>query len=209
MNENGSESLSMNVLQGEMNRASNAINGILLSYDRLFAIGAVVFGGGLSIGTGVGKEIILVLLPMPITLLYVYGNQLLIQERAKSGYMCFLEERINELSRVNLLAWESQIGLSHNTLTHRVVLPSLYCLFLVGTWVVSLEAIWRHYTSWKSLDLVGFCASLLFVFVSSWEAQTAWKRSYHRAQAFFVGGGPANGKQTGPEANRRHVGDRV
>ena len=71
------------------------------------------------------------------------------------------------------------------------------------------QAIWRHYASWKSLDLVGFCASLLFVFVSSWEAQTAWKRSYHRAQAFFVGGGTANGKQTGPEANRRHVGDRV
>jgi hypothetical protein len=174
-------------LQAELARVSDVISSILLSYDRLFAIGAVVFGGGLSIGLQRGRSSILAILPLPITLLFVFGNLLVLEQTAQAGYKRFLEERLNQMIQQNLLAWECYLAprIPHRSLTGRFILPALYYAFLVGTWAISLVTVWRQYPHWRGWTLAALAVSLSVAVISSWESSVVGDRTYGYMIEFF------------------------
>jgi hypothetical protein len=177
----------LSIIEGELNRISSTMTGIILGWDRIFAIGALVFGGGLSIGLAERRHIILVLLPLPICLLNVFGNLLLMELSGKGGYRRFLEEKVNLIVKRNLLAWEPWLTsrIMQRSFTGAVFLPFLYSSFLVGAWILSLSTVWHDYKPFKVVELSGIILSFVFVAVSTWEGRTAWNKGYELASEYF------------------------
>jgi len=94
------DTLQLSIIQGELDRISSTMTGIILGWDRIFAIGALVFGGGLSIGCG-GQTHHLGFCSAAHLPSYLFGNLLLIELMGKGGYRCFLEEKVNVISKAN------------------------------------------------------------------------------------------------------------
>jgi hypothetical protein len=181
------EKVQLSIIEGELNRLSSTMTGIILGWDRIFAIGALVFGGGLSIGLAEGRHIILVLLPLPICLLNVFGNLLLMELSGKGGYRRFLEEKVNSMVKTNLLAWEPWLTsrIMQRSFTGTVFLPFLYYLFFVGAWILSLSTVWHDYKPFKLLELSGLILSFVFIMISTWEGRSAWGKGYKLASEYF------------------------
>lgn len=173
----------LELLEGELDRVGAFIRESGSTYDRLLSVAAVIFGGGLTIGLGEGRKIVLVLLPLPIVLLIVYGFQILIEQNSQGGYKKFLEERAGELSDTNLIFWELKIApkIGQKSWTDNYVVPGMYLAFLAGTWIVSLSALWSTYPSWRWAGFLGLAISAAFVLIGWNESRSARDRAYEYA----------------------------
>jgi hypothetical protein len=173
----------LELLEGELDRIATAIRESGSTYDRLLSLAAVIFGGGLTIGLAEGRKIVLVLLPLPIVLLIVYGFQILIEQNSQGGYKKFLEEQVGKLSGTNLLFWELKIApkVGQKSWTDNYIVPGMYFAFLAGTWIVSLTALWSTYPSWRWAGFVGLAISAVFVAIGQHESSSARDRAYQYA----------------------------
>jgi hypothetical protein len=180
MEETEPKDLALDLLKGELDRVSTSIRDSGSTYDRLLSLAAVIFGGGLTIGLEQGRKIVLVLLPLPIVLLIVYGFQILIEQNSQGGYKKFLEEQVGRLSDTNLLFWEREVApqVGQKSWTDNYVVPGMYFAFLSGTWIVSLTALWSTYPSWRWAGFLGLAISAAFVATGHYESSSARQRAY-------------------------------
>lgn len=180
------------IFQRELDRAIEGINSAVVTYDRLFGIGALIFGAGLTIGFQPDREVVRLLLPLPIVLLTVFGYSLFIAQMAHSGYRYHLEEQVNRRCSVNASIWESHIAqkaphVPARAWTNRYVLPSLYIGFLSTTWVISIAASYSsngRYAGWRPLLWFGFALSMVLVALAFSEAVRAYSSAYRAAVSY-------------------------
>ena len=190
--------LTLSLLQGELDRVSAYIREGGSTYDRLLSLAAIIFGGGLTIGLGEGRKIVLILLPLPIVLLVVYGFQVLITQNSRGGYEKFLEEQAGKLSGTSILLWELKVEpeVGQKFWTTNYIVPGMYLVFLAGTWIVSLTALWSAYPSWRWAGFLGLAISIVFVAIGICESKSARDRVYE--YACQAGQGKSDGHSSTP-----------
>jgi hypothetical protein len=176
--------LALGLVEGELDRVGAFIRESGSTYDRLLSLAAVIFGGGLTIGLAEGRKIVLVLLPLPILLLVVYGFQVLIEQNSHGGYKRFLEEQADKLGGTKVLLWEAKIAprVGQSSWTDQYLVPGMYLIFLMGTWVVSLTALWSAYPSWRWAGFLGLAISMAIVVIGQRESSLARNRAYEFAR---------------------------
>lgn len=133
----------LDVIQRQIDRNEEIIRGILFSWDRLFTVGLLIFGGAITLGLKDNREEVLLALPMAIGVVLSLGYMLGIEMLARGGYNKYLEEIANKRLHTNVLLWESRVApsTSHRAINNNIILPFIYLFFLLFSCYLALTKV--------------------------------------------------------------------
>jgi hypothetical protein len=185
-------SILLETLTAQLTRNEEMVRSILTSWDRLFALGLLVFTGGLTLGLEKDRREVLLFLPAAILIVLLLGYNLLFEMVCRGGYSRYLEERINSLiSKVSpsegraIALWEGTISprLLHRSLNARFFLPAMYWLFFVASWSLSIGSAitTERLTHWLWLLVPAAPLSVAMLVLAMKDAATGNENAYQAA----------------------------
>jgi hypothetical protein len=159
MDEKEKEKARLDLLMKEADTTGQGIRTILLTSERIIALGLTISGAGLAYGIKEKIYDVLLFLPVAVIGVFIYGTALFTELMSLGGYKKHLEEKINRLLGQNILLWESSIAHKRHSAFVKVALYIIYSLFLALTIYVSLSTALKYYvmaTVWGLiiLDLI-------------------------------------------------------
>lgn len=139
--------LRITALSNELDRCQSSIQGMFSALDRHINFALLVLGAGVTIGFGESEasKWVLILLPLPLTVIALATLNRTIEMNARGGYARHLEEALNLELQGQLLAWEGAVASKLVHFSPSNVLLQLFSLVVLGiAWVASL---WRLSTT--------------------------------------------------------------
>lgn len=140
------EEIKINLLIKECDSVGQGIRTLLLSSEKIIALGFTIIAAGLTFGLKEKINEILLFLPFAVFGVLLYGIYIFTELMSLGGYKCHLEEKINKTLGENVLLWELFIAKGRHRAFVKYFLYLIYVLFLGLTVFISLSTAWQHYT---------------------------------------------------------------
>lgn len=170
--------------------------------ENFLGVAIAILVGALTLGLTRSHPLILVLLPFPVVLLYVFLLQVNTEMLSRAGHKRFLEEQVNtmlqlrgnRLAQRRVMLEESDVAVTLQGWLpigrgSLVLMQALMLVLLAGTsWlaVAHLTAIRGH--GWRIVVCAGLAVGIAMLGKAAWEQGGAYKRGYEAARAGFQGG---------------------
>lgn len=147
MDEKEKEKARLDLLMKEADTTGQGIRTILLTSERIIALGLTISGAGLAYGIKEKIHDVLLFLPVAVIGVFIYGTALFTELMSLGGYKKHLEEKINHLLGQNILLWESSIAHRRHIAFVKFALYITYTLFLGLTIYISISTACRYYVT--------------------------------------------------------------
>lgn len=164
----------LELIDREIDRRATAIRESLGGLAHVYTVGSTVTLGAVVVGSRVDTPVVVVLLPYFLTVLLLYGISLIREVLAVGGWIEVLEARVNDLSKVSILKWESKAAAQGANAS--IFLWLYLVLLLAGAWVASFRVLDEHFDVWRSWHVAGCVVSglsLALAFFEMTRARTA------------------------------------
>jgi hypothetical protein len=174
----------LEAMLGQISRNEAMMSVIIGSWDRLFGLCILIFGGALSFGLHDNRREVLLVLPAAIATIILAAYALFEYVLARAGKNRYLEERLRALAPHAALYWESQIvgATIDKSLNYRVFQPVSYAFFLVASCYLSIDSALTvnnlHAWVWPTIALTAL--SCVVTLVAGRRAVLARARAYNR-----------------------------
>jgi len=164
---NEEEKLKIELLIKECESTGQAIRTMLLTNEKVMALGFTIISTGLVYGIKEKVSEILLFLPLAVFAVLFYGIRITAEIMSLGGYKRYLEENINSILRENVLLWESFIAPKMHRSFVLLLLYIVYTFFILLVVFISLQTIWRYYTKETFWFMVIFLLSLSICLIIS------------------------------------------
>lgn len=161
------QELKLQLLAEECRTCGESIRTLFLATEKVIGLGLAIMAAGMAYGLKEGIHEILVLLPVGIFGVLLYGIYISTEILSLGGYRRYLEEGINAAFGEAIFYWESGIAEKRHSDFVRYALHFVYLLFLAVTIYVSCRTAWRQYGSEVFCALVIVILALLIVLIIS------------------------------------------
>jgi hypothetical protein len=150
--------------------------------ERFFAIGVTVVVGALTLALVNDHQVVFVVLPFPLLLLFASALQLFTEALNRAGYRCYLETVVNkELGRAVLIE-ESYVAASRQGRVSLPIMQLLFALAMVASGVKSVQTAFSDLSTPMAWVIVlALVAGASMVLAAFREMSTAFKRGYDAA----------------------------
>lgn len=153
------EKLKINMMAKECDSIGQAVRNFILGEERIIALGLTIMGAALAYGLKEKINEILLILPIAVFGVMIYGSRLFHELMSMAGYKKYLEEKINNKVGENILFWELFISKEMHGSFPNKVLYIIYVIFLALTVYISLGTASKYYSKnifWGMVIVISF-----------------------------------------------------